>query len=369
MRIAVMALVAVTTSIVGMLQTTPPVKMGLWETTETTTLAMPPEMAQKMKAMGMQSGVPTTTKKRACYTPEVWEKAMGMKPLTADCKVANHMITARNGTISMTCNTGGVTLTVDAALTFDSTEAWHGTGHSTSTFPPNMMGGGKDDGRYGVQGDVCGCGLRECRAGQVGGTTMTTASRETALALMQEWTQGESLRKHALSVSFCCEAYGLMEAARLGLTGGAAEEMGDTYACAGLLHDFDYERHPSLEEHPFVGVAYLREHGWPEEILHAILAHADYSGVKPETHLDKALFACDELAGFLTACALVKPTKSIHDVEAKGAVKKMKDKGFARAVKREDMAEGALLLGLSLEEHVANCLRALQARAKELGSA
>jgi predicted hydrolase (HD superfamily) len=191
--------------------------------------------------------------------------------------------------------------------------------------------------------------------------------RDEALRLMQEWTQGESLRKHALGVAFCCEAYGRMEAARLGLSGEAVEEVADTYACAGLLHDFDYERHPTPAEHPFVGVAYLREHGWREEVLHAILAHADYSGVKPETHLDKALFACDELAGFLTACALVKPTRSIHDVEAKGVVKKMKDRGFARAVKREDMAEGAALLGLPLEEHVGNCLRAMQARATELG--
>jgi predicted hydrolase (HD superfamily) len=186
-----------------------------------------------------------------------------------------------------------------------------------------------------------------------------------AKALMEEWTTGESLRKHALSVSFCCEAYGRMEAARLGVADvdGAAA----LYACAGLLHDFDYEKHPTPEEHPFVGVAYLREHGWPEEMLHAILAHADYSGVCPESHLDRALFACDELAGFLTACALVKPTKAIADVEAKGAVKKMKDKGFARAVKREDMAAGAEMLGIPLEEHVGNCLRAMQARAGELG--
>ena len=190
--------------------------------------------------------------------------------------------------------------------------------------------------------------------------------REEALLLLHEWTQGESLRKHALSVSLCCEAYGRAEAARLGLSGEEAEALATQYACTGLLHDFDYERHPTPAEHTFVGVAYLREHGWPEEMLHAILAHADYSGVKPETHLDKTLFACDELAGFLTACALVKPTKSIHDVEAKGAVKKMKDKGFARAVKREDMIAGAEMLGLPLEEHVGNCLRAMQAGADEL---
>lgn len=189
--------------------------------------------------------------------------------------------------------------------------------------------------------------------------------RDEAQALMEQWTQGESLRKHGLSVSFCCEAYGRMDAEGLDAETGA--QLVDLYACAGLLHDFDYERHPSAEEHPFVGVQYLREHGWPEEMLHAILAHADYSGVKPESRLDKVLFACDELAGFLTACALVKPTKAIADVEAKGVVKKMKDKGFARAVKREDMTTGAEMLGISLEEHVGNCLRAMQARAGELG--
>jgi predicted hydrolase (HD superfamily) len=188
--------------------------------------------------------------------------------------------------------------------------------------------------------------------------------RQQALTLMQQWTTGESLRKHALSVSFCCERYGRAEAAR---TGVDAEQLADLYAATGLLHDFDYERHPTPAEHPFVGVAYLREHGWPEEMLHAILAHADYSGVKPESHLDRTLFACDELAGFLTACALVKPSKSIAEVEAKGAVKKMKDKAFARAVKREDMTEGAELLGIPLEEHVQNCLSAMQAHAAELG--
>jgi predicted hydrolase (HD superfamily) len=129
----------------------------------------------------------------------------------------------------------------------------------------------------------------------------------------------------------------------------------------------DYERHPTLGEHPFVGVSHLRELGWPEEVLHAILAHADYSGTPRESHLDKALFACDELAGFLTACALVKPSKSIHDVEVAGVKKKMKDKAFARAVLREDIISGAELLGLSVDEHVGNCLKAMQARAEELG--
>ena len=191
--------------------------------------------------------------------------------------------------------------------------------------------------------------------------------RDEALELMEAWTAGESLRKHGLGVSICCEVYGRMEAAARGLTGEAAEELVDLYACAGLLHDFDYEKHPTVEEHPFVGVAYLRERGWPEEMLHAILAHADYSGIKPETRLDCVLFACDELAGFLTACALVKPSKQIAEVEVKGVLKKMKDKGFARAVKREDMAAGAELLGVGLEEHVGVCLGAMQARAGELG--
>ena len=192
-------------------------------------------------------------------------------------------------------------------------------------------------------------------------------TRERAQELLEKWTKGESLRKHGLAVSVCTEAYGVLEAQRLGLSGAEEAEYVGLYASAGLLHDMDYERHPSLEEHPFVGVAYLREQGWPEMVLHAILAHADYSGTPRETHLDKALFACDELAGFLTACALVKPTKSVLDVEVKGVVKKMKDKAFARAVLREDITGGAELLGLPVEEHIGNCLTAMQARAEELG--
>jgi predicted hydrolase (HD superfamily) len=191
--------------------------------------------------------------------------------------------------------------------------------------------------------------------------------REQALGLLEEWTKGESLRKHGMAVSVCTEAYGRMEAARLGLMGAEAETFVEPYACAGLLHDMDYERHPSLEEHPFVGVKHLRELGWPESVLQAILAHADYSGVARASHLEKALFACDELAGFLTACALVKPSKSILEVEVAGVKKKMKDKAFARAVLREDITGGAELLGLSVDEHVGNCLKAMQERAGELG--
>ncbi len=188
-----------------------------------------------------------------------------------------------------------------------------------------------------------------------------------AVSLLREWIAGESLVKHGLAVAACTESYGQREVEKLGLTGAAAAELADRYRCAGLLHDMDYERHPSLDEHPFVGVAYLREAGWPEEIAHAILAHADYSGVVPETHLDRVLFACDELAGFLTACALVKPTKAIADVEVAGVRKKMKDKAFARAVKREDMTLGAELLGIPIDEHIGFCLAAMQARAGELG--
>ena len=196
------------------------------------------------------------------------------------------------------------------------------------------------------------------------GAEHTTAA---ATILLEEWTQGESLRKHAMSVAACAEAYGRLEALRLGLSGDAVDQFAATYVCAGLLHDMDYERHPSTEEHPFVGVTFLREQGWPEPMLHAILAHADYSGVPPETHLDRALFACDELSGFLTACALVKPTRAIADVEIAGVKKKMKDKAFARAVKREDITRGAELLGVPLDEHIGTCLAAMQARAAELG--
>lgn len=191
--------------------------------------------------------------------------------------------------------------------------------------------------------------------------------RQQAMALLQQWTQGESLRKHGMAVSICTEAYGVLESERLGLLGAKADLFVEQYACAGLLHDMDYERHPTLDEHPHIGVKFLKEQGWPETVLHAILAHADYTGTPRESHLDKALFACDELSGFLTACALVKPSKSIHDVEVAGVKKKMKDKAFARAVLREDITSGAELLGLSVEEHVGNCLKAMQARAEELG--
>ena len=190
---------------------------------------------------------------------------------------------------------------------------------------------------------------------------------ERAEGLLREWTANPSLVKHGLAVARCTESYGVREAERLGLHGEEAAKFAEVYRCAGLLHDFDYDRHPTPEEHPFVGVKFLREQGWPEGMLHAILAHADYSGVLPETHLDKALFASDELAGFLTACALVKPSKAIAEVEVAGVKKKMKDKAFARAVKREDITRGAELLGIPVEEHIGNCLQAMQEHAAELG--
>lgn len=191
--------------------------------------------------------------------------------------------------------------------------------------------------------------------------------REQAWQLLTEWTQSESLRKHALAVEICVTACGEAEADRLGLTGEERDGFIEVYTTTGLLHDFDYERHPTAEEHPFVGVRELERQGWPAELRTAILGHAQYSGVPRVTHLDKALFACDELAGFLTACALVKPTKAIADVEVRGVRKKMKDKAFARGVNREDVIQGAAELGVDLDAHIAFCLNAMKRRAGELG--
>ncbi len=190
--------------------------------------------------------------------------------------------------------------------------------------------------------------------------------RPKAWALLHEYTQSASLLKHALAVETCVRAYGEAEADRLSLTGADRDALLATYSATALLHDFDYERHPSPEEHPFVGVRILAEQGWPEEIRTAILGHAEYSGVPRTTHLAKTLFACDELAGFLTACTLVKPSKSIHDVEVAGVRKKMKDKGFARGVNRDDITKGAAELGLPLDEHIAFCLAAMQQNAAAL---
>ncbi|HEV2276727.1 MAG TPA: HAD family hydrolase [Acidobacteriaceae bacterium] len=192
-------------------------------------------------------------------------------------------------------------------------------------------------------------------------------NRERAWTLLNEHTQSQSLLKHALAVESCVRAYGEREADARGLTGDDRAALLETYSATALLHDFDYEKHPSLEEHPFVGIRILEEQGWPEETRTAILGHAEYSGVPRETHLAKALFACDELAGLLTACSLVKPTKSIHDVDVAGVKKKMKDKAFARGVNRDDIVKGAAELGVPLDEHIAFCIDAMRRNAEALG--
>ena len=191
--------------------------------------------------------------------------------------------------------------------------------------------------------------------------------REQAWALLTEWTHSESLRKHALAVETCVVAYGESEADRLGLSGPGRETMLRLYSTTALLHDFDYERHPTPEEHPFVGVRELERLGWPPEMRRAILGHAQYSGVPRDTHLAKVLFACDELAGFLTACALVKPSKSIAEVEAISVRKKMRDKAFARAINRHDVIQGAEELNLDLEQHIAFCIAAMRRNSAALG--
>jgi putative nucleotidyltransferase with HDIG domain len=145
---------------------------------------------------------------------------------------------------------------------------------------------------------------------------------------------------------------------------GGDEEL---WSVTGLLHDFDYERWPSLEDHPYRGNEILAERGWPDEIRRAIMSHAEYSGVTRDTPMEKALFACDELAGFITACTLVKPSKSLSEVEAKSVRKKMKDKAFARSVNRDDIVNGAADLGVELEEHIAFCIEAMKGIAGELG--
>jgi putative nucleotidyltransferase with HDIG domain len=188
-----------------------------------------------------------------------------------------------------------------------------------------------------------------------------STSRDAAWSLLCEYTQNESLRKHALAVEACVRAYARK-------TGADEESWGTT----ALLHDFDYERWPNNDhrpdaEHPYEGSKILRERGYPEEMIHAILAHADYTGVARETPLDRTLFACDELAGFLTACSLVKPGKTIFEVEADSVVRKMKDKAFARGVNRDDVRKGAEELGVPLAEHISFCIEAMRAVAEQLG--
>jgi len=182
------------------------------------------------------------------------------------------------------------------------------------------------------------------------------SDRNAAWCLLTEFTQSESLRKHALAVEACMRAYAKKLSADEGL-----------WSAVGLLHDFDYDQYPSAQEHPYKGNEILKERGYSDEIRRAIMSHADYTGVARETRMEKALFACDELAGFITAVALVKPSKSLAEVEAKSVRKKMKDKAFARSVSRDDIVNGAKELGVELDEHIAFCIAAMKGIAAELG--
>ena len=180
--------------------------------------------------------------------------------------------------------------------------------------------------------------------------------RQAAWCLLTEFTQSESLRKHALAVEACMRAYARKC--------GADEEL---WGLVGLLHDFDYEKYPTAAEHPYKGNEILQERGYSEEVRRAIMSHAEYTGVPRTTAMEKTLFACDELAGFLTACALVKPGKSLAEVEARSVRKKMKDKAFARSVNRDDITAGAAELGVDLEAHITFCVEAMKTIAVELG--
>jgi putative nucleotidyltransferase with HDIG domain len=185
---------------------------------------------------------------------------------------------------------------------------------------------------------------------------MSYPSRQEAYAILTEHTHGESLIKHALAVEGAMRFY----AARAG-------EDAEMWGVAGLLHDFDYEQYPSLDDHPFKGAEILRTRGCDEELIRTILSHADHTGVPRETSMQRALFAVDELSGFVTAVALVRPSRKLEDVEPSSVKKKLKDRAFARNVSREDIKRGAELLGLSEDEHIANVLAALKAIAPELG--
>jgi putative nucleotidyltransferase with HDIG domain len=184
-------------------------------------------------------------------------------------------------------------------------------------------------------------------------------TREQAWELLTEFTQSESLRKHALAVEACMRACAHK-------FGGTPEDE-DIWAVVGLIHDFDYERWPSLEDHPYKGNEILKQRGYPEVITRAIMSHAEYTGVTRDTPMEKALFACDELAGFITAVALIKPGKSLAEVDAKSVRKRMKDKAFARKVNRDDIIQGAAALGVDLDEHITFCIEAMKPIAKDLG--
>jgi len=185
---------------------------------------------------------------------------------------------------------------------------------------------------------------------------MNTISRDDAWQLLTEWTQSESLRKHALAVEAAVRGYARMY--------GEDEQ---AWALAALLHDFDYERYPTAADHPFRGCEELQRRGYPEWVTRAILSHAEYSGVARESRLEHVLFACDEMSGFVTAASLVRPSRSVLDLEPSSVIKRMKDKAFARAVSRDDLRKGAEELGLPLEEHVGNVIRFLREEADALG--
>jgi putative nucleotidyltransferase with HDIG domain len=192
---------------------------------------------------------------------------------------------------------------------------------------------------------------------------MSETLASSALDILNEWVQSESLRKHCYAVADSMKHFAQLRG-----------KDADLWEAIGLLHDMDYERHPNLERsptegHPFVGVAWLRDHGWSEEICRVILSHADYAEVSRETALEKTLYAVDELSGFIVAVALVRPTKSVHDVDVRAVKKKMKDKAFARAVNREDIIRGAEELGMPLDDVITEVIAALKSDAERLGLA
>jgi predicted hydrolase (HD superfamily) len=197
----------------------------------------------------------------------------------------------------------------------------------------------------------------------VGDPVSALPNRDDALALMREWTASESLRGHMLAVEGAMRAY----AAHFG-------EDVERWGLAGLIHDFDYERfpndaHAADAEHPSEGVRHLRGLGYPEDVLEAILGHADYTGVARTTQMAKALYAVDELCGMVTACALVRPSRSVNDLEVSSVKKKMKDKAFARGVNRDDVVRGAAELGVEMDAHIAMVIASMRDRAALLGLA
>ena len=183
-------------------------------------------------------------------------------------------------------------------------------------------------------------------------------NREQAWELLCEFTKSDSLRRHALAVEACVAAYA-----------GKFGEDAQAWSVTALLHDFDYEMHPNAPDHPMKGEPILAERGVAPDIRRAILSHANYSGVSRESRLEKTLFACDELAGFLTACSYVKPNRSIFEVDLKSARKKLKDKSFARSVSRDDIVNGASEMGIDLDQHIEFCIQAMKPRAAAIGVA